>query len=86
MGLRMAGGGGTTAVRTWLLSRGYQVVAKRRTHGRVQQLRQHLGPWSPPSSPGRALAAVLRPHRFCRTTRQWVIRTSKAKGGYQEAV
>jgi hypothetical protein len=29
---------------------------------------------------------VLRPHRFCRATCQWVIRTPKDKGGYQYAV
>jgi Transposase DDE domain group 1 len=84
--LRMDGGFGTTEVLNGLLSRGYQVVAKLSNHGRVQKLRQHLGPWQPTSSPGRAMAAVLRPHRFCRTTRQWVIRTPKDKGGYQYAV
>ena len=42
--------------------------------------------WHPTSSPGRAIAAVLPPHRFCRATRQWVIRTPKDKGGYQYAV
>jgi hypothetical protein len=31
------------------------------------------------------MAAVLRPHRFCRKTRQWVIRTPKEKGGYHYA-
>jgi hypothetical protein len=84
--LRMDGGFGTTEVLNGLLSRGYQVVAKISNHGRVQKLRQYLGPWQPTSSPGRAMAAVLRPHRFCRTTRQWVIRTPKDKGGYQYAV
>jgi hypothetical protein len=84
--LRMDGGFGTTEVLNWLLSRGYQVVGKISNHGRVQKLRQHLGPWQPTSSPGRAMAAVLCPHRFCRTTRQWVIRTPKDKGGYQYAV
>jgi hypothetical protein len=84
--LRLDGGFGTTEVLNWLLSRGYQVVAKISNQGRVQKLRQHLGPWQPTSSPGRDMAAVLRPHRFCRTTRQWVIRTPKDKGGYQYAV
>src|SRR5947209_17254621 len=42
--------------------------------------------WQPPSSPGRESAAVLQPHRFCRTTRQWIMRTPKDKGGYQYAV
>jgi Transposase DDE domain group 1 len=84
--LRMDGGFGTTEVLNWLLSRGYQVVAKISNCSRVQKLRQHLGPWQPTSSPGRDMAAVLRPHRFCRTTRQWVIRTPKDKGGYQYAV
>jgi hypothetical protein len=86
MVLRLDGGFGTTEILNWLLSRGYQVVAKISNHGRVQQLRQAIGPWQPTSSPGREMAAVLRPHRFCRTTRQWVIRTPKDKGGYQYAV
>jgi hypothetical protein len=84
--LRLDGGFGTTAVFNWLLSRGYQVVAKISHSGRVQKLRQACGPWQPTSSPGRDIAAGLKPHRFCRTTRQWVIRTPKDKGGYQYAV
>ena len=84
--LRLDGGFGTTEVLNWLLSRGYQVVAKISHSGRVRRLRQAIGPWQPTSSPGREIAAVLRPHRFCRTTRQWVIRTPKDKGGYQYAV
>jgi DDE family transposase len=84
--LRMDGGFGTTEVLNWLLSRGYQVVAKISHSGRVSKLRQHIGPWQPTSSPGREMAAVLVPHRFCRTTRQWVMRTPKEKGGYQYAV
>ena len=84
--LRLDGGFGTTAILNWLLSRGYQIVAKISNSSRVRTLRQPLGPWQPTSSPGRELAAVLRPHRFCRTTRPWVIRTPKAKGGYHYAV
>jgi Transposase DDE domain group 1 len=84
--LRLDGGFGTTEVLNWLLSRGYQVVAKISHSGRVQKLRQHIGPWQPTSSPGREIATVLQPHRFCRATRQWVIRTPKEKGGYQYAV
>jgi len=84
--LRLDGGFGTTEVLNWLLSRGYQVVAKISHSGRVRKLRQAIGPWQPTSSPGREIAAVLQPHRFCRTTRQWVIRTPKEKGGYQYAV
>lgn len=84
--LRLEGGFGTTALLNWLLSRGYQVVAKISNSSRVRTLRQQLGPWQPTSSPGRELAEVLRPHRFCRTTRQWVIRTPKATGGYHYAV
>ena len=83
--LRLDGGFGTTAVLNWLLSRGSQVVAKISHSGRVRKLRQAIGPWQPTSSPGREIAAVLTPHRFCRTTRQWVIRTPKDKGGYQYA-
>lgn len=83
--LRLDGGVGTTALLNWLLSRGYQVVAKISNSSRVRTLRRQLGPWQPTSSPGRELAEVLRPHRFCRKTRQWVIRTPKAKGGYQYA-
>jgi hypothetical protein len=84
--LRFDGGFGTTEILNWLLSRSYQIVAKISHSGRVRKLRQHLGPWQPTSSPGRASAAVLRPHRFCRATRQWVIRTPKEPGGYQYAV
>ena len=84
--LRLDGGFGTTEVLNWLLSRGYQVVAKISHSGRVRKLRQTLGPWQATSSPGREIAPVLHPHRFCRTTRQWVIRTPKEKGGYQYAV
>jgi hypothetical protein len=84
--LRLDGGFGTTEVLNWLLSRGYQVVAKISNRGRVQKLRQAIGPWQPTSSPGREMAAVLRPHRFCRATRQWVIRTPQAHGGYHYAV
>jgi hypothetical protein len=84
--LRLDGGFGTTDVLNWLLSRGYQVVAKISHRSRVQRLRRDLGPWQPTSSAGREIAAVLTPHRFCRATRQWVIRTPKEKGGYQYAV
>jgi Transposase DDE domain group 1 len=84
--LRLDGGFGTTDVLNWLLSRGYQVVAKISHSGRVRKLRQAMGPWQPTSSPGREIAAILRPHRFCRATRQWVIRTPKEKSGYQYAV
>jgi hypothetical protein len=84
--LRLDGGFGTTEVLNWLLSRGYQVVAKISNHGRVHKLRQHLGPWQPTSSAGRDMAAILRPHRFCRATRQGVIRTPQAHGGYHYAV
>jgi len=84
--LRLDGGFGTTEILHGLLSRGYQVVATISHSGRVRKLRQALGPWQPTSSPGREIAAVLHPHRFCRTTRQWVIRTPKEKGGYQYAV
>jgi Transposase DDE domain group 1 len=79
--VRLDGGFGTTEVLNWLLSRGYQVVAKISNRGRVQKLRQAIGPWQPTASPGREMAAVLRPHRFCRSTRQWVIRTPKEQGG-----
>jgi hypothetical protein len=84
--LRLDGGFGTTEILNWLLSRGYQVVAKISNHGRVQKLRQAIGPWQPTSSPGREMAAILRPHRFCRATRQWVIRTPQEHGGYHYAV
>jgi hypothetical protein len=84
--LRLDGGFGTTEILNWLLSRGYQVVAKISNHGRVQKLRQAIGPWQPTSSPGREMATILRPHRFCRATRQWVMRTPQEKGGYHYAV
>jgi hypothetical protein len=81
MGRRLDGGCGTTEGRNGLRSRGDQVVATIRHRGRVGTGRQTSGAWPPPASPGRAIAAVLRPHRFCRTTRQWVLRTPKKKGG-----
>src|SRR6266446_5323320 len=84
--LRLDGGFGTTEVLNWLLSRGYQVVAKISHSGRVRKLRQAVGSWQPTSSPGREIAAVLHPHRFCRITRQWVIRTPQEQGGYHYAV
>ena len=84
--LRLDGGFGTTAVLNWLLSRGYQVVAKLSNHGRVQKWRQAIGPWQPTSSPGRDMAASVRPHRFCRTTHQGVMRPPPEKGGYHDAV
>jgi hypothetical protein len=84
--IRLDGGFGTTQVLNWLLSRGYQVVAKISHSGRVRQWRQRVGPWQPTSSEGREIAAVLAPLRFCRRTQQWVIRTPKEKGGYQYAV
>jgi hypothetical protein len=59
--LRLDGGFGTTEVLHWLLSRGYQVMAKISNHGRVQKLRRAIGPWQPTSSPGRNMAAILRP-------------------------
>jgi hypothetical protein len=62
------------------------VVAKISTHGRVHKVRQHLGPWHPTSSPGREIAAIGRPHRCCRATRQWGLRTPQAHGGYHDAV
>ena len=62
------------------------MVAKISHHGRVHKLRQAIGPWQPTSSLGRDMAAILRPHRFCRATRQWVIRTPQEKGGYHYAV
>jgi hypothetical protein len=84
--LRLDGGVGTTESLNGLLSRGDQGVAKISNHGRVHKWRQHLGPWPPTSSPGRAMAAILRPHRFCRATRQWVIRTPQEQGGDHDAV
>src|SRR5438094_4875052 len=84
--LRLDGGFGTTEVLNWLLSRGYQVVAKISNHGRGHKLRQHPGPWPPTPTPGREIAAILRPHRFCRATRQCVMRTPQEKGGSHYAV
>jgi hypothetical protein len=84
--LRLEGGLGTTALLQWRLSRGSQGGAKISSRSRVRTLGRHLGPGHPPSSPGRERAAVLRPHRSCRKTRQWGIRTPKPKGqGYRSA-
>jgi hypothetical protein len=81
--LRLEGGFGSTELLHWLLSRGDPVVAKVSHSGRVRKLRQALGPWQPPSSPGRESAAVLKPHRCWRTMRQGVLRTPKETGGAQ---
>ena len=86
MVLRLDGGCGTTEILNGLLSRGSQVGATSSNQGRVQQLRRAIGPWQPTSSPGRAMAAIVRPHRFCRATRQWGRRTPQAHGGYHDAV
>src|SRR2546425_6639508 len=61
--LRLDGGFGTTEGLNWLLSRGYQVVAKISHSGRVRKLRQTIGSWQPTSSPGCEIAAGLHPHR-----------------------
>ena len=82
---RLDGGVGTTEVLNWLRRRGDHVVAKISHSGRVRKWRQALGPWQPTSSPGREIAAVVHPHRVCRTTRQWVIRTPQEQGGYHYA-
>lgn len=79
--LRLDSGFGSAAVLNGLLSRRYQVVAKLSHHGRVRKLRQPAGAWQPTSSPGREIAAVRAPLQFYRTTRQWVIRTPKKRGG-----
>jgi DDE family transposase len=84
--IRRDGGFGTTAVLNGLRSRAYQVVAKISHSGRVRQLGQQIGPWQPTSRAGREIAEVLAPRRFCRKTRQWLIRTPKEKGGYRYAV
>jgi hypothetical protein len=84
--IRLDGGVGTTGVLNGILSRGDQVVAQISHQGRGRKLRQHVGPWPPTSSEGREIAAVLSPLRFCRTTRQYVIRTPKQQGGDQDAV
>jgi hypothetical protein len=84
--VRLDGGLGTTEVLTWLLRRGEQGVTKISPRGRGQKLRQAVGPWQPTSRPGREMAEVRRPHRFCRTTRHWGMRTPQDQGGFQEAV
>ena len=58
IGLRLDGGFGTPELLHWARSRGDQVVAKISHSGRVRKLRQALGPWQPPSRPGREIAAV----------------------------
>jgi hypothetical protein len=83
---RLDGGFGPTEVLNGLRSRGSQMVATISNHGRVHKGRQPLGPWQPTSSPGRDMAAILCPHRFCRAMRQWVMRTPQSHGGYHDAV
>jgi hypothetical protein len=83
--LRLDGGFGTTAVRNWVWSRSYQVVAKMSHRGRVRTWRHPRGPWQSASRPGREMAPVVRPHRFCRATRQGGMRPPLEQGGYPYA-
>ena len=66
----------------WLLSRGYQVVAKISNQGPGTEVAPahhqiHSADLQPRTRDRRR---VPKPHRFCRATRQWVIRTPKEKG------
>ena len=84
--LRLDGGFGTTEVLNWLLSGAIRWSPRSATAAGYGNCVRPSGPWQPTSSSGREMATVLQPHRFCRTTRQWVICTPKEKGGYQYAV
>jgi hypothetical protein len=86
LGRRLEGGCGTTEGLTGRLRRASQGVATLSHRGRVRKVRQPMGAGPPPARPGRASAAGLRPHRVCRATSPWVLRTPTEQGGEQDAV
>jgi hypothetical protein len=76
--LRWDAGFGTDKNINWMLTQDYQVLGKVFAHGRVSKLRRTVSKWLPtPSSPGREVAIVDKPHRYARKTRQYVVRTPK---------
>jgi hypothetical protein len=88
--VRLDSAWGSTAAIDWLLERGYQVLTKFKSGGRVKKLVRSIGvaAWRPTASPGREVAAVPAPVDLARPTAQDAVRTpSEAHaGGYHDAV
>lgn len=62
----------------WMLTQGYQILGKMYAHKRVCKLARSVTEWLPsPSSPGREMGVVTKPHRYARKTSQIVVRTPK---------
>jgi hypothetical protein len=61
-----------------MLTQDYQLLGKVFAHRRVSTLRRTVSKWLPtPSSPGREVGIVDKPHRYARKTHQYVVRTPK---------
>ena len=76
--LRWDAGFGTDKNINGMLTHDYQVLGKVFAHRRVSALRRSVSKWLPtPSSPGREVGIVDKPHRYARKTHQYVVRTPK---------
>jgi hypothetical protein len=79
--LRWDAGFGTDKNINWMLTQDYQILGKVFAHTRVSKLCRAVSHWlATPSSPGREVAIVEKPHRYARKTHQYVVRTPKQKG------
>ena len=72
---RLDSGWGGEASINWLLARGYQVIGKFKSYGRVRKLVRPITVWGPTSSPGREVAGVPEPVKLVRATQQYAVRT-----------
>jgi hypothetical protein len=86
--VRLDSGWGSEAMITWLLQRGYQVMGKFKSSGRVRKLTGGITTWQATSSPGREVAPVPEPVLFVRELSQYAVRTPSKKqpSGYYHAV
>ena len=86
--IRLDSSWGSEAIITWLLSRGYQVIGKFKSNGRVRKLVRGITTWSATSSPGREVAVVPEPVEFVRPVQQYAVRTPSKEqtSGYYHAV
>lgn len=76
--LRWDAGFGTDKNFNWALNQGYQILGKVYAHRRVAKLRQSVTEWLPsPSSSGRLVGIVSKPHRYARKTQQVIVKTPK---------
>lgn len=81
--LRIDGGGGSTDDINWLLSQGYQLLAKARSWQRSTTLCQSVTNWiSDPKIAGREVGWIEAPYPYDRPTRQVGIRTQKKDGSW----